>query len=111
MPDFVEFTNATDSETWDKRGTWSLGWSEIGLVQLYLLSSIFQKTHEHNYNIRYSVYHTNMIVPKRKQTVVKCGVLNEEILRGCRTDIIDLLYGAVMQFTSHDDKVVGYNID
>jgi hypothetical protein len=21
------------------------------------------------------------------------------------------LYGAVMQFTSHDDKVVGYNID
>jgi hypothetical protein len=69
---------------------WSLGWSEIGIVQLYVLSSIFQKTHEQNYYIRYSVYYTNMVVPKRKQNVVKCGVLNEEMLRGYRTNIIDI---------------------
>lgn len=93
LPDFVKFAGATDSETWDKSGTWSLGWSEIGLVQVYVLPSIFQKTH--NYNILYSVYHMNMVVSKRKQNVVKCGVLkcgvlNEEILRGYRTNIIDI---------------------
>jgi len=74
------FTSSTDSEMWNNRATWSLGWSEIGLVQLYVLSTIFQKTHQHNYNIRYSVYLTNVVVPKRKQNVVKCGVLNEEML-------------------------------
>ena len=76
MPEFVKLVNTADSDAWDKRGLWSLSWSEIGLVQLNVLSSVLQNIHKHSHDVRYCDHHTNMVVPTRKRNVMKCGVLN-----------------------------------